>query len=116
MDNQNQSWRDRFGLTLCAASDVETAIPADALGVAVVFAHEEADEKIFLVIESRAGSLLQQCVRRLKTAPLPPIDTLQVAYAVEPATDGSPEATHEVCRRQVVVAGALRRELRPALR
>lgn len=116
MDNQNQSWRDRFSLTVCAAADVGTAIPADALGVAVVFTSGEAGEKVFLVIESRAGSLLQQCERRLKTAPLPPVETLQIAFSLEAALDGSPQAEHESCRRQVILAGALRRELRPALR
>lgn len=116
MDKQNQSWRERFGLSLCPASGLAAAFPADALGIAVVFTAAADGEKVFLVIESRAGSLLEQCVRRLKTAPLPPIDTLQVAYVVEPANDGTPEAMNEICRRQVVVAGALRRELRPALR
>lgn len=115
MDKQNQTWQERFGLSLCPAAELATVLPEPALGIAVLFA-PGADGKVFLVIESRASSLLQNCLRRFKTAPLPPLETLQVAFMMEEATDGSLEAVHEVCRRQVVMAGALRRELRPALR
>ena len=43
MENQTQPWPERFGLTLCPAADVETAIAANALGVAVVFSAESAE-------------------------------------------------------------------------
>ena len=60
MENQTQPWPERFGLTLCSAADVATAIAANAVGVAVVY----SAESVFLVIESRARSLRTECLRR----------------------------------------------------
>ena len=38
MDNNQDGWAKRFGLTACAAGEIEKAIPAAALGVAVACA------------------------------------------------------------------------------
>ena len=76
MENQTQPWPERFDLTLCPAADVETAIAANALGVAVIY----SAESIFLVIESRARSLRTECLRRLTTAKLPAATPLLVAF------------------------------------
>lgn len=113
-----KSWQDRFELKTCAAAKLEKAIPAAAVGVAVIYtaAEGEADEKIHLVVESRAGSLRAQCLKRLQTAKLPPVAALTVSFKSAPLPDSSPETLHAVCREQVVFAAQLRRELRPAMR
>jgi hypothetical protein len=116
MEKETATWQGRFGLTTCAATDVERAIPAEALGVAVIYVESTGSEKIFLVIESRAGSLRGQCVRRLQTAKLTAGTPLLVAFKADSLPDGSPEAVHAACREQVICAGELRRELRPAMR
>jgi hypothetical protein len=116
MDNKNTPWRERFGLKTCAAADLEKAVPEKALGVAVIYAVEGGAEKTWLVVESRAQSLREQCLKRLRTAKLPPVETLTVAYLAEALPESTPEAVHAACREQVILAGALRRELRPAMR
>ncbi len=118
METKSAPWQERFGLTTCAASDVEQAIPAAALGVAVIYAQATAKEgeKIFLVIESRAGALRGQCVKRLQTAKLPPSVSLTISFKAETLAEASAEAVHAACRQQVILAGELRRELRPAMR
>ncbi len=118
MENQITTWPEKFGLTTCPAAKINGAIPASALGVAVIYAPASGDlaEKTFLVIESRARGLLAECERRLQTAKLPPLATLLVAYQADTLPDTSAEAVHASCRRQVILAGELRRALRPALR
>jgi len=109
-------WPEKFALTICPATDLENAIPAGALGVAVVFAPAPAGETVYLVVESRARDLVGQCRRRLLTAGLPPVSALTVAFQAEVLPDASAEAIHAACRRQVTLAGELRRALRPAMR
>lgn len=116
MDIKTETWQERFGLTTCAAADVEAAIPANDLGVAVIHAMTAMGEKIFLVIESRASGLRSQCVRRLQTAKLTSGAPIMVSFRAESLPDASPEAVHAACRQQVILAGELRRELRPAMR
>ena len=116
MENHPLDWPTRFGLAICEATEIEKLMPADALGVAVVYARSGTEESVFLVLESRAGSLLAQCKRRLETAKFPPGATLQVAFKAESLLAPTPEAVHAACREQVLLAGALRRELRPAMR
>jgi hypothetical protein len=116
METKPGTWQKRFDLTTCAAAEVEKAIPAAALGVAVVYAANEEGETILLIVESRAGSLRGQCLKRLQTAKLPPLDELTVSFIGETLADSSSEAVHEACRRQVVLAAEMRRELRPAMR
>jgi hypothetical protein len=118
MENQITTWPEKFGLTTCPATKINGAIPAAALGVAVIYAPAAGDvaEKTFLVIESRARGLLSECERRLQTAKLPPLATLLVAFQADTLPDTSPESVHASCRRQVILAGELRRALRPALR
>jgi hypothetical protein len=116
METKSGTWQHRFALTTCAATEIETAIPAAALGVAVIYATEAKGEQILLIVESRAGSLRSQCLKRLQTAKLPPIASLQVSFVGETLGESSPEALHEACRRQVVLAAEMRRELRPAMR
>lgn len=116
MKTKTDSWQKRFGLSTCAAAEIETAIPADALGVAVFYAADGDGEKILLIVESRAGSLRSQCLKRLATAKLPPVATLTVAFVCEAKGEASPDALHEVCRKQVLFAAEMRRELRPAMR
>lgn len=116
MDNKSTPWRERFGLKTCAATDLAKAFSEKALGVAVIYAVEDGAEKTYLVIESRAQSLREQCLKRLETAKLPPADDLTVAYLAEVLPESTPEAVHAACREQVILAGALRRELRPAMR
>ncbi|WP_438483035.1 hypothetical protein [Oleiharenicola lentus] len=110
------TWQERFELTTCTAAEIEKLIPADALGVAVIYQEVADGGKTFLVIESRAKSLLAQCTTRLQTAKLPPAETLRVAFQAAPLADATPETLREVCRQQVYLAGELRRELRPAMR
>ena len=112
MENQTPPWPERFGLTLCSAADVATAIAANAVGVAVVY----SAESVFLVIESRARSLRTECLRRLTTAKLPTATQLTVAFRCEVLPETSREQIDAACRRQVVLAGELRRALRPAMR
>ena len=118
MENKTATWQERFGLTTCPATGIDPVIPPTALGVAVIYAPATtaADEKIFLVIESRASALRSQCERRLQTAKLPPLASLTVAFKGDVLPDSSPEAVHAACRAQVILAGELRRELRPAMR
>jgi len=118
METKPATWQERFGLTTCAAADFEKAIPPKALGVAVIYSHATGTEegKIFLVIESRAGELRNQCTKRLQTAKLPPIASLMISFKAALLSEPSPEAVHAACREQVILAGELRRELRPAMR
>lgn len=116
MNTKTGTWQKRFGLTTCTATLVETAIPAAALGVAVIFRSENDVEKILLIVESRASSLRSQCLKRLASAKLPPAATLTVAFIAEALSDPTPEAVNEACRRQVLLAAEMRRELRPAMR
>jgi hypothetical protein len=116
METKSGSWQKRFDLTTCAAAEVEKAIPAAALGVAVIYTTEPGGERILLIVESRAGSLRNQCLKRLQTAKLPPLAKLTVSFIGETLGDASPETVHEACRRQVVLAAEMRRELRPAMR
>lgn len=116
MENKSATWQDRFGLTTCLASAIDPTIPPAALGVAVIYGQTPAGEKTFLVIESRATALRSQCERRLQTAKLPPHTQLSVAFKADLLPDASPEAVHAACREQVIFAGELRRELRPAMR
>jgi hypothetical protein len=87
-----------------------------ALGVAVVYAEDADGQSVFLVIESRSRGLRAQLSRRLETAKFPAGVALQVAFRVEAPTPVTPEEVHAACREQVILAGALRRELRPAMR
>lgn len=114
--DKTSPWQKRFGFKTCDAAKVATAIPADALGVAVVYAKTDTGETIYLVLESRAGSLRDFCVKRLQTAKIPAAAELTISYKVLPAADATPEAISAVCREQVILGGELRRELRPAMR
>lgn len=114
--DKTSPWQKRFGFKTCDAAKVATAIPATALGVAVVYAKADDGETIYLVLESRAGSLRDFCVKRLQTAKIPAASELTISYKVMPAADATPEAISAVCREQVILAGELRRELRPAMR
>ncbi len=116
MESKSASWQNRFDLTTCAATEVEKAIPATALGVAVIYTAKPQGEHILLIVESRAGSLRSQCLKRLQTAKLPPISELTVSFVGEALSEASPEAVHDACRRQVILAAEMRRELRPAMR
>jgi hypothetical protein len=116
MEIQENEWAQRFGLTHCAAADINQKLPPDALGVAVVYAEDADGQSVFLVIESRARGLRAQLSRRLETAKFPAGVALQVAFRVEAPTPVTPEEVHAACREQVILAGALRRELRPAMR
>lgn len=112
------SWQDHFELKTCAATAIEKKIPAADVGVAVIYtaASGEQDEKIHLVVESRAGSLRAQCLKRLETAKLPPVAELTVSFKTEKLPDTTPGTLDSVCRQQVIFAAMLRRELRPAMR
>ena len=116
MTTHFDTWQKRFGLATCAASAVETSIPESAPGIAVIYSTDADGETIFLIVESRAGSLRSQCLKRLATAKLPPAATLLVSFIAELVDAASPEAVHEACRQQVLRAAELRRELRPAMR
>jgi hypothetical protein len=116
MDNKTGAWQKRFELTTCPAGEIDSAIPPAALGVAVIYEQSAAGETIFLVLESRAGSLRDLCAKRMQTAKIPPATPLTVSFKSETLTDASPEAVHAACRRQVILAAQLRRELRPAMR
>lgn len=119
MNNKNpagQSWQARFGLTVCPAVVAEQTIPQDAMGVAVVYAPHGDETKTYLVVESRAGALRGQLARRMGTAGLPAAGDLMVAYVVEASAGFSADELKEACQRQVIFAGEIRRELRPAMR
>ncbi|MBI3886981.1 MAG: hypothetical protein HY302_14830 [Opitutae bacterium] len=116
MQNKPAGWQERFGLTTCAAAEIGEAMLATAPGVAVIYAPGEAGEKIYLILESRAGALRSQCERRLQSGKLPPTAELCVAFRSGLQADQSPEAVNAACREQVIFAGELRRELRPAMR
>jgi len=109
-------WQKRFDLKTCTAGEIGTAIPAKALGVAVVYAQTEDGETIYLVLESRAGSLRDFCTKRLKTAKIPEALELTISFKGMHPADATPEAISAICREQVILAGELRRELRPAMR
>ena len=112
MENKHSPWPERFGLTRCPAAGLDAAVAATALGIAVVY----SAETVFLVIESRARSLRAECARRLGTVGLPPPEKLTVAFLAEVLPEGTREAVDAACRRQVILAGELRRALRPAMR
>lgn len=116
METKSGTWQERFGLTTCPAQTIDPAIPPTALGVAVIYEQTGGAEKIFLVVESRAGSLRNQCLKRLQTAKLPPGVALTVSFLGLILPDASPEAVQAACREQVALASELRRELRPAMR
>ncbi len=116
MDTKTSPWQARFGLKTCAADELNTAIPPAALGVAVVYGKSAEGETIYLVLESRAGSLRDFCVKRLQTAKLPAASSLTVSFKAMTLADASAEAVSAACREQVILAGELRRELRPAMR
>jgi hypothetical protein len=111
-----QTWQVRFGLTVCPAGVAEQTIPADAMGVAVVYAPHGDETETYLVVESRAGALRGQLARRMGTAGLPAADDLMVAYVVEATAGLSTGELKDACQRQVVFADKIRRELRPAMR
>jgi hypothetical protein len=112
------SWQDRFELKTCTAGEIAKKIPAKDTGVAVIYTAGEGKtpEKVFLVVESRAGSLREQCLKRLETAKLPPVEELTVSFKTEKLADTEPATLDAVCRQQVIFAAILRRELRPAMR
>jgi len=114
--DKTSSWQTHFGLQTCAAGEIATAISATAQGVAVVYAQTGDDETIFLVLESRAGSLRDFCLKRLQTAKVPAASTLTVSFKTMPSADASPEALSAACQEQVILASELRRALRPAMR
>jgi hypothetical protein len=114
--DKTSPWQKRFDFKTCAADEIGTAIPAKALGVAVVYEKSVEAETIYLVLESRAGSLRDFCIKRLQTAKLPPAEKLTVAFKCLQPTDATAEAISAVCREQVILAGELRRDLRPAMR
>lgn len=116
MDSNSPTWQNHFGFLTCRADAVGAAIPPLALGVAVIFTRGVEMDTIHLVVESRAGSLLDQCLKRLQSGKLPPAESLTVSYKCELVPDPNPEAIQAACRQQVMLAGELRRELRPAMR
>ncbi|CAM2798947.1 hypothetical protein [Rariglobus hedericola] len=116
MDPKTSPWQKRFELTTCSASEIATAVPPTALGVAVIYAPSDSGETIYLVLESRAGNLRDFCLRRLQNAKIPAGTPLTVSFKTMALADNSPEAVSAVCREQVILAGELRRELRPAMR
>ncbi len=116
METKPTTWQKRFDLTTCPAAKITTKIPATAQGVAVIYTQTDAGEKILLVLESRTSGLRSQCERRLQSGKLPPAEELTVSFKTEKPADTSPEAINAACREQVIFAGELRRELRPAMR
>ena len=116
METKPTTWQERHGLTTCPALEIDPAIPATAQGVAVFYTRTDAGEKILLVLESRTSGLRQQCEKRLQAGKLPPAAQLMVSFQGATLSDSSPEAVHAACREQVIFAGELRRELRPAMR
>jgi len=118
MENQNAAWPERFELTLCDAAAIGDSMATAALGVAVIYAPATSgsSEKILLVVESRARALRTECERRLQTPKLPPLAALRVAFKADALSATTAEAIHASCRAQVILAGELRRVLRPAMR
>jgi hypothetical protein len=116
MEKKSETWQERFNLRTCRAQEADAAIPADGLGVAVIYAPVTTGDKVYLVIESRAGSLRSQCARRLQHPKLPPAESLMVSFKADVLTDTSAEAVQTACRQQVMLAGEIRRELRPEMR
>jgi hypothetical protein len=110
------TWQQRFNLSVCPAADAGRSIPDNVIGIAVIYSVSDAGEQIYLVLESRAGALRERCARRLETAGLPPVGDLLIAFGGDARPEESPEALNEACRKQVLVAEQLRRELRPAMR
>jgi len=116
MKTKTATWQEKHGLTTCPATGIDPAIPSAAQGVAVIYAQTETGEKILLVLESRTSGLRHQCEKRLQAGKLPPAEQLAVSFRSATLSDNSPEAVHAACREQVIFAGELRRELRPAMR
>ncbi len=116
MSNSSAPWQERFGFTSCAASAIAKKIPARAHGIAVISETAATGEKVWLVIESRSNPLRTQCLKRLETAKLPPLEALTVSFLAAPLADKTAETLKAVCRDQVILASQLRRELRPAMR
>lgn len=116
MNTKSSPWQARFDLKTCAADEIDPAIPTTAPGVAVVYAESADGETIFLVLESRARGLRDLCIRRLQTAKIPADTQLKVSFKSIPLANTSPESVHAACREQVILAGELRRELRPSMR
>ncbi len=114
--DKTSPWQTRFGFTTCTADKIATAIPGKALGLAVVYEPTKAGETVYLVLESRSGSLRDLCAKRLQNAKMPATAALMVSFKLMTPTDASPEAVSTLCREQVILAGELRRELRPAMR
>jgi hypothetical protein len=116
MENKSETWQDRFALTTCAAAEIDQAIPLNASGVAVIYAESPSKETVFLVLESRTSGLRNQCARRLQTAKFPVGAALKISFRAEVLATKESEEMHAACRQQVILAGELRRELRPAMR
>ena len=118
MTNKLATWQKRFELTTCAAVDVEKSIPDNEIGIAVVYtqAAKGAEDVIHLVVESRSSSLRSQTLKRLQTAKLPALESLTVSFKTEALKDTTAETLHAACRKQVIRAAEMRRELRPAMR
>jgi len=116
MESKSPTWQSRFEFLTCRADAVESAIPPKAIGVAVIYTPGPGSESIHLVVESRAGSLRDQCLKRFQSGKLPPTESLTVSYRCEVLSDPTPDALQAACRLQVMLAGELRRELRPAMR
>ena len=116
MDKNSAPWQQRYEMKTCAAEAVGTTIPPKALGVAVVYEEAGGVEKVLLVLESRSGSLRDVCLKRLQTAKLPTVGSLTVAFKGEQLPEASSEAVAAACREQVIFAGTIRRELKPAMR
>ncbi len=116
MEPNTETWQKRYDLTTCSALKIDPKIPLTAQGVAVIYERTEPGEKILLVLESRTSGLRAQCEKRLASGKLPPTEQLTVSFHATTLPDQSPEAVHAACREQVIFAGELRRELRPAMR
>jgi hypothetical protein len=116
MDPKTSPWQKRFGLTTCSADEIATTLPATAPGIAVIYAQTGSGETVYLVLESRSGVLRDFCLRRLQTAKIPAGTPLTVSFKTMVPADASSEAISAVCREQVILAGEMRRELRPAMR
>jgi hypothetical protein len=117
MNTRSTPWSARFDLDICAANEVETRIAPNAVGVAVIYTVSGTDETTtYFVLESRARGLRELCTKRLETAKIPAGTPLLVAFRATTLADTSQEAVNAECRKQVILAGELRRALRPAMR
>lgn len=116
MHRNTSSWQAQFELGTCAAGEIGQAIPPDLPGVAVIYAQADGRETIYLVIESRTGGLRDLCARRLGTAKIPAGTALTVSFKIIEPEGKTPEAVSASCREQLILAGELRRALRPAMR